>query len=90
MLDLPVAIEQHDGRARRRIGLERADEVLASLRDPPRTLEPGTHEIEHVAVTLGELTLATAQPSDNGVAAAKTLRRNGSFAPYSPHTRAPK
>ena len=45
MLDLPVAIEQHHGRARRRIGGQRADEVLPSLRDPPRTLEAGTHEI---------------------------------------------
>ena len=34
MLDLAVAVEQHDGGARRRVGGERADEPLARLRIP--------------------------------------------------------
>ena len=55
VLDLAVAVEQHDGGARRRIARERADEAPARLRCPQRVLEAGAHEIEDVTVALGEL-----------------------------------
>ena len=65
MLDLAIAVEQHDGGARRRIGGERAGEARARLRAPQRVLEARAHEIEDVAVALGELTLRTAEAGDN-------------------------
>ena len=65
MLDLAVAVEQHDGGARRRIGGERADEACARLRGPQRVLEGGAHEVEDVTVALGELTLGAAEPGDD-------------------------
>src|SRR5512132_1727957 len=64
VLDLAVAVEQHDGGAWRRIGGEGADEACARFRSPQRVLESGAHEIEDVAVTLGELTLGAAEPCD--------------------------
>ena len=60
-LDLAVAVEQHDGGARRRVGGERADEAPARLRGSQRVLEPGAGEVEHVAVALGELALGAAE-----------------------------
>jgi hypothetical protein len=65
VLDLPVAVEQDDGGAGRRIGRERADEPSARLGGPQRVLEARTHEIEDVAVALRELTLATAKHGDD-------------------------
>ena len=65
VLDLAVAVEQHDGGARRRIGGERADEARARLRGPQRVLEAGAHEIEDVTVALGELTLGAAEAGDD-------------------------
>ena len=41
VFDLAVAVEQHNGGARRRAGGERADEPLARLRIPQRDLTPG-------------------------------------------------
>ena len=52
LFDLAVAVEQHNGGARRRAGGERADEPLARLRIPQRNLDAGAHEIKHVAVAL--------------------------------------
>ena len=73
LLDLAVAVEQHNGRARRRPGGEREDEPLSRLRLPQCFLEGGPHEIEHVAVALGELTLSAAEPRDDHL---MTLRSN--------------
>ena len=50
-LDLAVAVEQHDGGARRRVGHERAGEAPARC-GPQRVLEAGAHDVEHVAVAL--------------------------------------
>jgi hypothetical protein len=52
VLDLAVAVEQHDGGARRRVGGQRAHEAPARLRGPERVLEAGAHHVEHVAVAL--------------------------------------
>jgi hypothetical protein len=41
VLDLAVAVGQHDGAARRRIGRERADEACARFRGPQRVLQAG-------------------------------------------------
>jgi hypothetical protein len=65
VLDLAVAVEQHDGGARRRIGRERADEACARFRGPQRVLQGGPHEIEDVAVALGELTLGATESCDD-------------------------
>src|SRR4051794_22199299 len=65
LLNLAVAVEQHDRGARRRIGGERADEAPARLRRPQRTLEAGAHEIEEVTVALGELALGAPEASDD-------------------------
>ena len=65
VLDLAVAVEQHDCGARRRIGRERADEAPARLRGPQRVLQAGAHEIEDVTVALGELKLGPAEPGDD-------------------------
>jgi hypothetical protein len=80
VLDLAVAVEQHDGGARRRIGGERADEAPARLRGPQRVLEAGAHEIEDVAVALGELTLGTAEAGDDHLT---TPRADADRDPYS-------
>src|SRR4051794_27196410 len=65
LLDLAVAVEQHDRGARRRIGGERADEAPARLRGPQRVLEAGAREIEEVTVALGELALAAPEAGDD-------------------------
>src|SRR5580765_3060598 len=65
VLDLAVAVEQHDGGARRRIGGERADEAPARLRGPQRVLDAGAHEIEEVTVALGELALGSPEARDD-------------------------
>ena len=52
MLDLTVAIEQHHGGARRRVGGERAIEPLAGPGLLKRGLEGRPHEIEHLAIAL--------------------------------------
>jgi hypothetical protein len=44
---------------------ERGDEPLARLGISQRALEGGAHEIEHVAVALGELTLSATDPRDD-------------------------
>jgi hypothetical protein len=48
-------------RTRRRIGSKRPDEACARFRGPQRVLQGGPHEIEDVAVTLGELTLGATE-----------------------------
>jgi hypothetical protein len=52
VLDLAVAVEQHNSSPRRRTGDERADEPLAHLRIPQRGLEDRAHAIQHVAIAL--------------------------------------
>ena len=68
-LDLAVAVEQHDGGPRRRIGGERMDEAAAGLNGSQRALEHGASDVEHVAVALGELALGAPQAEDDRLAA---------------------
>jgi hypothetical protein len=68
-LDLAGAVEQHDCGARRRLRGERPREAPARLRDTQCVLESRAHDVEHIAVALGELTLAAAEPGDDRLAA---------------------
>ena len=68
VLDLAVAVEQQHGCARRRIGGEGADEPPARLGGLQRVLEGRAHEIEDVAVALGELVLRAAKAGDDRLA----------------------
>jgi hypothetical protein len=68
-LDLAVAVEQHDGGARRRVGGERMGEAAARLFGAQRALEHGASDVEHVAVALGELALGAPQADDDRLSA---------------------
>jgi hypothetical protein len=67
--DLAVAVEQDNRALGRRVVGERADEALARLRGPQRTLEPRAGDVEDVAIAFGELALRAPERGDDRLAA---------------------
>lgn len=68
-LDLPIAVQEHHGGARHRLGGQHAIQALARPRGSQRVLEARVGDVEHIAVTLGELALRSAERGDDHLAA---------------------
>jgi hypothetical protein len=68
-LDLPIAVQEHHGGARHRLGGQHAIQALARQRGSQRVLEARVGDVEHIAVALGELALRSAERGDDHFAA---------------------